>query len=479
MTSNDSSSVFDLPASPVADSSPGEPVTPVIDVGGYPQLHEVFPLVRVPDITVAVPGSKSITNRALILAALADGPSRLTGALEADDTAVMMESLRRLGISADWEGTEAPGGATEGGASGIGSSSIRVSGLGGRIPASSADLFLGNSGTSIRFLTALCALGHGSYRLDGVQRMRQRPQADLLTALSALGAEAVSELDNGCPPLEVRGERGLVGGKAKLRAEASSQFLTALLMVAPYAQTPVEIEIEGELRPLYVEITTRMMAQWGVTVEAVGTSRFTVMSGGKYLAQASYEIEPDASSASYFFAAAAVTGGRVTVPNLTRNALQGDVRFATDVLVEMGCRLEEGPDGLTVIGPEGGRLHGVDRDMSLISDTSLTLAAIAPFADSPTRVRNIAHSRLQECDRVAAVCTELKRLGVQLEEYADGYTIYPAKDIQPATIHTYHDHRVAMSFALVGLKVPGIVIADPGCVAKTFPTYWETLDQLR
>lgn len=466
---------------------------PVASVGDHAETHEVLPLVRVPDVTVAVPGSKSITNRALILAALADGPSRLTGALEADDTAVMMESLRRLGISADWEGVVAAGTtvaseeiAGEGVAAigpGSASSAIRVSGLGGQIPASEADLFLGNSGTSMRFLTALCALGDGEYRLDGVSRMRQRPQEDLLSALSRLGVDAVSELNNGCPPLRVYGYRGLTGGNVLLRAEASSQFLTALLMVAPYAQSPVEIEIEGELRPLYVEITTRMMAQWGVTVEADGTSRFTVQSGGKYLAQSSYEIEPDASSASYFFAAAAVTGGRVTVPNLTRNALQGDVRFATDVLVEMGCRVEEGPDGLTVIGPEGGRLHGVDRDMSLISDTSLTLAAIAPFADSPTRVRNIAHSRLQECDRVAAVCTELKRLGVQVEEHPDGYTIYPAKDIQkdiqPATIHTYHDHRVAMSFALVGLKVPGVVIADPGCVAKTFPSYWETLDQLR
>lgn len=436
----------------------------------YPDEIEIVPLSKPPNVEIRVPGSKSITNRAMIIAALADGTSYLHGALEADDTAVMIDSLNRLGIPVSWDRRES---------SENGEGVIRVDGQGGRVSTNGAELFVGNSGTSIRFLTAFSALGDGTCRLDGVERMRQRPQGDLLTALSSLGVEAVSEAGTGCPPLRVTSPGGLPGGAVTMRAEASSQFVTALLMVAPYAREGMEVRIDGELRPLYVEITTRMMEQWGVEVEAEESRRFRVGAGQRYLAQDAYIIEPDASSASYFFAAAAVTGGSVTVRNLTMNALQGDVRFATEVLAEMGCLVEETAEGLRVSGPKAGQLRGVDRDMSLISDTALTLAAIAPFADSPTNIRNIAHSRLQECDRVAAVCTELRRLGVRVDEREDGYTIYPATTIQPATIRTYHDHRVAMSFALVGLKAPGVVIADPGCVAKTFTTYWQTLEQLR
>jgi 3-phosphoshikimate 1-carboxyvinyltransferase len=256
-------------------------------------------------------------------------------------------------------------------------------------------------------------------------------------------------------------------------------------MVAPYAAADVVVEIDGPLRPLYVEITRRMMQHWGVEVTgesgkgANAGPSYRVKAGQTYRPQNPYVIEPDASSASYFFAAAAVTGGRVTIPGLGPEALQGDVRFATEVLVEMGCNVTSDSSGLTVTGPPLGELRGVDRDMSLISDTSLTLAAIAPFANSPTTIRNIAHSRLQECDRVSAICTELARLGVEVEERPDGCTIYPAREIVPTTVQTYRDHRVAMSFALVGLKVPGITIADPGCVAKTFPDYWQRLDRLR
>ncbi len=431
----------------------------------YPDLLAVRPLEAPPDATIPVPGSKSLTNRALILAALAQGVSTLRGALASDDTRVMVESLRRLGL--DVEADEA-------------AETLRVMGQGGRIPAREAELFLGNSGTSMRFLIALTALGAGRYRLDGVARMRQRPQGDLLEALQALGVEVLSEAGNGCPPIVVRGGGGLRGGTAHLRAEASSQFLSALLMVVPYAQNEVTIEIVGRLRPFYVEITRRMMAQWGVQVAVEGDyARFRVPAGQRYSAQPDYPIEPDASSASYFFAAAALTGGRVTVPGLGPQALQGDVRFATEVLAEMGCTVTHDRSGLTVIGPPEGKLHGIDRDMSAISDTSLTLAALAPFADSPTTVRNIAHTRLQECDRIAAVCAELTRLGVRVEERPDGFTVYPTERITPADIATYHDHRVAMSFALIGLKVPGVVIQDPGCVAKTFPDYWQRLERLR
>lgn len=464
----------------------------------YPDKLDVKPLDRAPDAIIAVPGSKSITNRALILAALANGVSTLYGALEADDTRVMMDSLNRLGIPARWEQAEQPGSVqdkaenprqTAQDANGLAGESsaplVRVEGQGGRIPAVQADLFVGNSGTSVRFLTALCALGTGPYTLDGVPRMRLRPQQDLLTALHALGVQADAINGDGYPPLRVQSRMGMQGGVTRLRAEASSQFLTALLMAAPYAHTDVTIEIEGALRPFYVEITRRMMAQWGVTLQSDNPERFHIPAGQRYTPQAAYHIEPDASSASYFFAAAAVTGGRVTIEGLSPAALQGDVRFATHVLRDMGCEVTHPPDGakrrssITVTGPPPGRLRGGDWDMSAISDTALTLAAIAPFANSPTTVRGIAHSRHQECDRVSAVCAELTRLGVRVEEHADGYTIYPATAITPATIQTYHDHRIAMSFALVGLKGPGVTIADPGCVAKTFPGYWQALEELR
>lgn len=427
----------------------------------YPENLTIHPLATAPDAIVPIPGSKSITNRALILAALAEGESVLNGALDSDDTRVMLDSLARLGFENNRDGE-----------------TVRIVGFGGVIPAGEEELFLGNSGTSIRFLTALCALGDGPYRLDGVARMRERPQADLLDALEQLGVSALSEMENGCPPLQIIGNGGLRGGTVKLRAEASSQFLSALLMVAPYAQDDMTIEVVGNLRPFYVEITRRMMAQWGVETESAGENRFHIRAGQRYKAQENYIIEPDASSASYFFAVAALTGGRVTVPGLGPDALQGDVHFATDVLAEMGCTVTFDSDGLTVIGPKDGKLCGVNRDMSAISDTSLTLAALAPFADSPTTVRNIAHSRLQECDRISAVCTEMTRLGVQVEEHPDGFTIYPASQFTPATIQTYHDHRVAMSFALLGLRVPGITIADPGCVAKTFPDFWQRLERL-
>ena len=440
----------------------------------YPVILPITPLTCAPDVTVPIPGSKSLTNRALILAALADGASTLEGALFSEDTDVMAESLRRLGIAVEANAEK---------------ETFVVQGQGGTIPARGAELFVANSGTSTRFLTALTALGTGWFRLDGVERMQQRPQQDLLDALADLGVDARSERGTGCPPLVVEAEGGLRGGTARVGAEASSQFLTALLMVAPYAQEDVTLEIVGALRPFYVEITRRMMAQWGVQAElksdgeaqvgkAARQLRYHIASRQRYKAQASYRIEPDASGASYFFAAAAITGGRVTVPGLTAEALQGDVRFALEVLAEMGCTVTSDAEGITVIGPPPGQLRGIERDMSAISDTSLTLAAIAPFANSPTTIRNIAHSRLQECDRITAACTELTRLGVQVEERSDGLTIYPAATLRPAEIKTYGDHRVAMSFALVGLRAPGVVICNPACVAKTFPDYWQRLERL-
>lgn len=433
------------------------------EVPAYPEKLTVEPLVRPPNTTITVPGSKSITNRALIMAALAEGRSVLLNALESEDTEVMAESLRRLGIGVQAEGNR-----------------FVVEGTGGQLAPGPKELFVANSGTSMRFLTALCALGLGRYRLDGVERMRQRPQGDLLAALRQMGITAYAENNNDCPPLIVEANGSLPGGNVRLRAEASSQFLTALLMVAPYAQQNMILDVEGALRPFYVELTCKMAQQWGVSIETDSTrKRFAVRHGQRYRPQGFYEVEPDASGASYFFAAAALTGGRVCVSGLRAKALQGDVRFATEVLAEMGCTVEESEEGLCVQGPEGGHLRGVVRNMSAISDTALTLAAIAPFANSPTTVSHIAHTRYQECDRIHAVCSELAKLGVRVEEHPDGYTIWPAYQIRPVEIETYRDHRVAMSFALIGLRVPGIVIRDPGCVAKTFPNYWQCLERLR
>lgn len=427
----------------------------------YPDLLEIAPLQKMPDARIVVPGSKSITNRALILAALSNGRVPVENALFSEDTLVLMESLRRLGIPVEADAT---------------ARRIVVEGQGGRIPAREATLFAGNSGTSLRFLTALVCLGEGRYRLDGTARMRERPQAALVAALRGLGADVTAEGASGGVPLLVTGKGGLEGGETGLCAEASSQFLTALLMVAPFMRRGVTLHIEGTLRPAYVEMTCRMMAAWGVPVIAE-EGLFRVAAAPVYRAPAPFIVEPDASSASYFFAAAAVTGGRVTVPGLGPDSLQGDIRFATETLAAMGCRVTAGREGATVIGPD--RLAGVDRDMSAFSDTTLTLAAIAPFASESVSVRNIAHSRLQECDRIAAACAELGRLGVRVEERPDGFTVHPSAVIRPAVIETYQDHRVAMGFALVGLKAPGITIQNPGCVAKTFPDYWECLEALR
>jgi 3-phosphoshikimate 1-carboxyvinyltransferase len=410
---------------------------------------------------VRPPGSKSLTNRALIVAALAGGRSRLSGVLDSDDTRVMVESLRRLGIRVDHDSERAE---------------AVVDGCGGRPPADSADLWLENSGTSIRFLTALCTLGEGRYRLDGNTRMRQRPIGDLLRALGALGADVVGETEGECPPVRVAA-RGLTGGSAEVDGGISSQFLSALLMAAPAALGPVELRLTGELvsQP-YVEMTLAVMHSFGVTVErdsASSSAPLVFRTQPAAYQPADYAIEPDASAASYFFGAAAVTGGEVTVEGLSRDSLQGDLAFV-DVLERMGCRIESRENAVTVAG---GLLKGVDVDMNAISDTAQTLAAVAVFADGPTRIRNIAHVRHKETDRIAAVATELRRLGIQVEERADGLTIHPGP-VRPSVIETYNDHRMAMSFALIGLRSPGIRITNPGCTAKTYPGFWDDLAKL-
>lgn len=412
------------------------------------------------DATVAAPGSKSITNRALLVAALAEGESLLTGALESDDTLYMAGALNALGVPV----VHAAAGAT-----------FRVQGGGGTFAAPEADLFVGNSGTTMRFLTAALPLGRGHYRIDGVPRMHLRPIAPLLDALNALGANAQSEMGTDCPPVVVEAS-GLPGGATEMAGDLSSQYFSALLMAAPYARHGVDVGVLGDLvsKP-YLPMTTRVMAAFGVAadLDTDNWARLGVRPGQHYTGR-HYQIEPDASNASYFFAAAAVTGGKVRVEGLGRHSTQGDLKFV-EVLRAMGAEVTIGEDATEVQGPPNGDLRGVDLDLGPISDTAQTLAAIAPFADGPTTIRGVAHARLKETDRVAALATELRKLGQEVEEFPDGLRITP-RPVTPAEIHTYDDHRMAMSFAIAALRAPGIQLLDPGCVAKTFPRFFDVLD---
>ena len=422
-------------------------------------MIEIEPIQKPVEAVVTVPGSKSYTNRALLVATLAKGHSRLTGALFSDDTRYMFEALRQLGVAI---------------AANEDRCSFEIIGNGGKIPFSRANLYIGNSGTTARSLVSYVALAKGEFVIDGDEPMRRsRPISDLLDALKQLGVDAYSQYDNGCLPVIVR-TSGIQGGSTRLNASKSSQFLTSLLLVAPYAENGMEIEILGKLKKPYIDITMSVMAAFGVQVVNEDYCYFRVIDGQRYEPR-EYAIEPDASSASYFFAAAALTGGRVRVRHLTTDSIQGDIGFV-DVLEKMGCQVNRYSNGTEVMGPE--RLKGIDVDMKEISDTSLTLAAIAPFADETVTIRNIEHTRWQETDRIHAMVTELQKLGVSVVEHQDGVEIHPS-NISPAEIDTYHDHRVAMSFSLIGLKVPGIRIKDPDCVSKTFPKFFDVLATLR
>jgi len=408
--------------------------------------------------TVRPPGSKSLTNRALVCAALADGPSVLSGALDSEDTQVMIAALQRLGVAVVHDPA---------------AQSIAVTGCAGRVPSAGAELYVANSGTSMRFLTALVALGQGTFLLDGVPRMRQRPIKDLLDALNALGVRARSAADNGCPPVIVEAA-GLPGGRAEIAGDISSQFLSGFLMAAPYAQGPIELVVRGELvsQP-YIRMTLAVMRDFGVTVDAQpDLLRFRIPTAHGYRGR-TYAIEPDASAASYFFAAAAITGGRITVAGLDRHSQQGDIAFC-DCLEQMGCRVEYHAGNTTVTG---GPLRGIDVDMNPISDTVQTLSAVALFAQGPTTISGVGHIRHKETDRLHAVAVELRKFGAEVDERPDGLRITP-RALHGAEIDTYDDHRMAMSMALVGLKVPEVVIRDPQCTRKTYPGYFDDLAQI-
>jgi 3-phosphoshikimate 1-carboxyvinyltransferase len=429
----------------------------------------VEPVAGPLDATVRPPGSKSLTNRALVCAALAEGKSVLRGALDADDTQAMAEALRALGIAVDGP---------------AGTGDVQVAGTGGRLPPTTGtptvDARL--SGTTARFVLPLLALGPGPVRLDGAPPLRARPMADGIDALRSLGAEVEDEGEPGHLPVVVRGPSapggtGSTDGEGDgdgidVAGDASSQFLSGLLMLGPTWPGGLRLRTGGDLvsRP-YVDMTVAVMAAFGAAVDA-GPGGWSVAPGG-YRA-ADYDVEPDASAASYFFAAAAICGGRVTVDGLGRDSLQGDLAFV-DVLERMGCLVERSATSTTV--ERTGDLTGVDVDMADLSDTAQTLAAVAVFASSPTRVRGIGFIRRKETDRVGNVVHELRRCGIDADEEPDGFLVRPGPP-RPATVATYDDHRMAMSFALLGLRAPGIRIADPSCVSKTFPDFWDHIDNL-
>ncbi|MEY2421299.1 MAG: 3-phosphoshikimate 1-carboxyvinyltransferase [Acidimicrobiaceae bacterium] len=392
----------------------------------------VEPLARPPDATITVPGSKSITNRALICAAFANGTSELHGALRADDTEAMIDCLRALGIAVEVAGER-----------------ISVHGCGGAIPVSEARLDVRLSGTTARFITPVAARGNGRFEIDAAPPMRRRPMAPTFDALRAVGVQIDELGEPGCLPIVLR-SNGVRGGRVSVSGDVSSQFVSGLLMAG-----------------FEVDVTTALVSEPYV---AMTHAIMRAFAGPR-----TFDIEPDASAASYFFAAAAMCGGRVTVEGLGPSSLQGDLRFV-DVLESMGATVERDSERTTVRGT--GVLHGVTVDLRDLSDMVPTLAAVAVFADSPTTVTGVGFIRGKESDRIGDLITELRRCGIDAIEHEDGLTIKPGQP-HSARIHTYDDHRMAMAFALIGLRVPGIEIDDPECVAKTFPGYFSALDQLR
>ncbi|HSA90678.1 MAG TPA: 3-phosphoshikimate 1-carboxyvinyltransferase [Burkholderiales bacterium] len=401
--------------------------------------------------TVRLPGSKSISNRVLLLAALARGETEVLGLLDADDTRVMRAALAKLGVQF---------------------SNHKMTGVGGPFPVKKAELFLGNAGTAFRPLTAALALSNGEYRLYGVARMHARPIGDLVDALRGIGARIDYAGKEGFPPLVVHAAK-LNTENVKVRGDVSSQFLTALLMALPLSGRPARVEVQGELisKP-YVEITLNVMQRFGIEVKRTGWRYFDVPAA-VYRSPGKIYVEGDASSASYFLAAGAIGGGPVRVEGVGRGSIQGDVRF-TEVLERMGASVTLSDDAIEVRGGKG-KLKALDMDMNHIPDAAMTAAVLALFADRPSVIRNVASWRVKETDRLAAMATELRKLGAQVEEGPDFLKIAPPTSIKrDVLVDTYDDHRMAMSFSLVALGGVPVRIDDPQCVAKTFPGFFDS-----
>ncbi|MBM4306218.1 MAG: 3-phosphoshikimate 1-carboxyvinyltransferase [Deltaproteobacteria bacterium] len=417
-------------------------------------MIEIKPLHHC-DAQVSIPGSKSHTHRAIIISSLAGGESLLLSPLQCEDTEHTIESLRRFGVSIFWEGD-----------------TVRVLGSGGRFDGGNREVYVGNSGTSMRFLTALSALRKGRTLLNGNERMRQRPIGELLRGLETLGVKAYSRGEDGYPPVVVESS-GLEGGYLKVSGEESSQYLSGLLIISPYASKDVRLEVVGNLvSRSYIDITLSVMAAFGVDVEREGDRSFFVKAGQQYRPQM-YRIEGDASSASYFFLAAALTGGKVRVENFNPDSIQGDTAFL-DILTRMGCEVLRGERWAEVRGKD---LYGIEMDMGGIPDLVPTVAIAAAFAHGKTVLRNINHLRFKESDRIKTPAIELGKMGIRTEEREDSLKIEGGRP-HGAEIETYHDHRLAMSFAIAGLVVPGVKIKGEECVNKSFPDFWKMFERL-
>jgi 3-phosphoshikimate 1-carboxyvinyltransferase len=423
------------------------------------EFLDLPPIQRVAG-TVRMPGSKSISNRVLLLAALADGTTELEGLLESDDTQVMLDALKTLGIA--WQKDAGH--------------RYVIPGAGGPVPNKHADLFLGLSGLSMRTLTAALSFCAGNYRLDGVARMRERPIGDLVCALRPLGAEIRYELADGYPPLLIGPGNAATIERTRIRGDVSSQFLTGLLQALPLLPGGAGVDVDGELisRP-YVDITLNLMRRFDVAVERDSWQRFRVPAGARYRSPGRIHVEGDASSASYFLAAGAIGGGTVRVEGVGQASVQGDVAFA-EMLAAMGATIRGGDDWIEAQGE--GPLRGIDFDCNMIPDAAMTAATVALFAEGPTTLCNIASWRVKETDRIAAMATELRKLGAGADEGPDWLRITPPVVFQAATIDTYNDHRMAMCFSLAALGGVPIRINDPQCVRKTFPDYFTELGRL-
>ncbi|MBL0122553.1 MAG: 3-phosphoshikimate 1-carboxyvinyltransferase [Betaproteobacteria bacterium] len=428
----------------------------------YPSSLALAPCMHVEgDITL--PGSKSISNRTLLLAALCDGETIVRGLLKSDDTDVMLAALQKLGVRIDT----------------LARDDYQVFGCGGSFPVKEAELFLGNAGTAFRPLTAALAFGDGHYTLSGVARMYERPIGDLVDGLAELGGQIRYLKAAGYPPLEILPYRPAISFVANVRGNVSSQFLSALLMALPLLSRDVRVQVVGELisKP-YVDITLNLLARFGVNVVREGWSAFVVPAESRFQSPGTIHVEGDASSASYFLAAGAIAGGPVRVHGVGKSSIQGDVRFA-ETLARMGARIEMGDDWIEARAPATGKLQAIDADLNHIPDAAMTIAMCGLFATGPTVIRNIGSWRVKETDRIAAMAIELRKVGATVDEGTDYIRITPPKHLTPnATIDTYDDHRMAMCFSLVSLGGVPVVINEPGCVAKTFPDYFKVLASL-
>lgn len=420
--------------------------------------YSVKALQRPFHVQVTVPGSKSMTNRALLMAALSDGKTCLSGILFSDDSRHFLSSLKSLGFEVSFDEKECR---------------AEVVGCGGDIPVKKGTIYVGSAGTAARFLTAMLALSDGEYEITASSQMEKRPMKPLFDALTTMGAEFTYLKEEGFLPVLVKGSAAKIS-KVELDISKSTQFLSALLMTAPMLKNGLDIHITSEKTDgAYIRITRNMMEEFGCSASYDGHN-YHVAPGQAYRA-GKYVVEPDVSAACYFYAMAAVTGGSAIVNHVHEGLMQGDMKFL-GVLQQMGCDVKDTKDGIMVTGPVNG-LKGIDVDMNDFSDQAMTLAAIAPFASGATHIRNVAHIRLQESDRMAAIIHNLTSLGIRCEEEKDGLVIYPGR-CKACEIETYEDHRMAMAFSIPGLLTDGVVIKDPMCCRKTFENYFEILDRI-